>query len=372
MAKKPVKEPDGIDKSVGGDVRSVLSALQKDFKKKYTTGIPAFGDEVDLSIQLYSSGILALDSALTGGLPVGRITEFYGEQQSGKSLIAMLTVAETQRKGGQCVWFDVEQALNPDWAAQLGVDVDNLIICPNVVVEEIFDMIKSYASTGKVALIVLDSVAAMMSKAESEADMDNRIYSPVAGALSRVLKQVNPVLSSSNTSLLLINQVREDMNSMYPGFVTPGGMALKHFASTRVHIKKPPASKQLKVEDQVEGLDIDVKVVKHRGGANFQEAHFRLWYKYGIDRDYDLMQTLLSYGGRGGMTQSGPSYILGDKKWFGQNALIEDIRSKPELRQELVNIVTKLIRTGGIKDGEGDKGSSTAGVQLHPEGNPEV
>ena len=301
MAQKPKtgsKPPqDGIDKTVNDDVRAVLQNLNKEFKKKYEIGSPDFGDEVDLSVELYSTGILSLDEALSGGLPQGRITEFFGEQQSGKSLIAQICVADRQRQGKTCVWFDIEQSFSAEWATQLGVDVPALVYSSNVMAEEVFDMISSYASTGKVDLIVVDSLAALMSQQELEAEMGARQYSPLAGVLSRVLKKVNPILSKTGTSLLLINQVREDMGAMVPTWTTPGGQALKHFCSTRVHVKKPPASKQLKQDKDVLGLDISVKVAKHRGGPNFREAQFRLWYEFGVDKLFDLVQVMLKMGG---------------------------------------------------------------------------
>jgi recombination protein RecA len=344
---------ESTDKEVAGDLRARLASINKAFEKKYE-GAGRFTNEKDLDIPLFSTGIFSLDYALTGGLPKGKLIEFFGPELSGKSLLAHVCVAETQKrlkaegKDKYCVWFDVEQSYNAKWAKELGVDVDRVIVANNAVCEEIMDMIEQYSKSGGIELIVIDSIAAMMTKAEQEDEMGAMKYAPLAGALTRTLKKVVPGMNQSMTTVIAINQVREDLGAFVPTWKTPGGMALKHFSSTRVYVKKAPSSKLIKEGNEVTGLDIDCTVMKHRIGRNFTQATFRLFYNLGVDKIYDLVNFLVQAGQ---ITQNGPMYQFKEVKFMGMAKFLEAVKTNQALVNDMYSTAVNLLedaKKGGI------------------------
>lgn len=343
-AKKNNRESkSSIDKSVDMDVSSRLEAINAKLKEKYDILPSVMGE--DLTVKLYSTGNLCLDDALSGGLPVGRITEFYGEEQSGKSLISLLAIGQAQKAGKTCMLVDAEQAFNPAWAEKLGVDPSKLIILDNNVVEPIFDIIENYAKQKVVDLIVIDSIASLISNDELESELGAAKYASVALALSRVFRRVIPVLSANDVSLILINQVRDDLSGAYVKQVkTPGGRIIKHSASTRIKIDKAPNGKHIKEGDKVTGVETQCQVMKHRGGANFRVANFRIDYEKGLDKEYDLGVLLLS---KEQIVQSGAWFTipaLGDQyKFQGFEKVLTALRTDEVLREKAFELAKKII-----------------------------
>ena len=354
MAKKKFEKSNSpIDKAVDMDIASRLEAANAELKKKYDI-LPSMTGE-DLSVKLYSTGNLCLDEALSGGLPVGRITEFYGEEQSGKTLISLLAIGQAQKAGKTCMLVDAEQAFNPIWASKLGVDPSKLVILDNNVVEPIFDIIENYAKNKVVDLIVIDSVASLISNDELESELGAAKYASVALALSRVFRRVIPVLSQNEVSLILINQVRDDLSGAYIKTVkTPGGRIIKHSASTRVKIDKAPNGKLIRENDKVTGVETQCQVMKHRGGANFRIASFRIDYEKGLDREYDLGVLLL---GKEKIVQSGAWFTvpsLGDYKFQGFDKIIDALRTDAEFKAKALDLATKIISGDTNADGNED------------------
>ena len=331
-----------IDNAVDTDLKARLNAANAKLKEKYDILPEVMGE--DVKVPLYSTGCLCLDDALSGGLPIGRITEFFGEEQSGKSLISLLAIAEMQKKGKVCMLVDAEQAFDPIWAAKLGVDVAQLIILDNNVVEQVFDIIENYAKQKVIDLVVIDSVASLISMDELESDLGAAKYASVARPLSRIFPRVIPTLSKNAVSLILINQVRDDLSPSYVKQVkTPGGHVIKHSASTRIKINKAPNSKLIKEDNKVTGVETDCQVMKHRGGANFRTANFRIDYDKGLDREYDLGVLLLN---KGLLVQAGAWFTLpalGDYKFQGLDKVLNAFKTNADLKAKAVDLATKTI-----------------------------
>lgn len=333
MAKKSRSENSTVEKKATSDLQKRLDAINAKLGKKVDK-LPGLDTE-ERQLKLYATGVRTLDIALSGGLPVGRITEFFGEEQSGKSLISLLAIAEAQKAGKTCMFIDAEQGYVPAWGAKLGVDNSKLIYHNGNVVEQIFTIIEAYAQEKVVDLVVIDSIAGLATDAIVDGEMGAAKYSPVALSMSRILPKIMPLLSEKEVSLILINQVRDEIGGYQKSLKTPGGRAIRHAASTRIRVYKSGSSKRIKASDDVDtGIEIECEVRKHRGGANYRMAEFRIDYEKGFDREYDLICALKS---KQIATLSGAYYSIPalDKKYQGMDAFIEAINTEEGLRDSL-------------------------------------
>ena len=318
-----------VDKVVAGDLRKQIAAINKGLSESIQ-GLPVFGvneDGVqDFSIKLFSTGILALDKALNGGLPCGRITELFGEEQSGKSLIAMVAAGQLQKKGGRVLLFDAEQAYTPEWAEKLGMDTSNIMISDNNIVEDIMEISKKYAEAHLVDLIIVDSLGALMSRDIATSDIGAPKYGGIALPLSRCIPPMISVLKRNNVNMILINQVRDVVGAYVPMLKTPAGRAIKHAYHTRIQVYKAKSADYLKTGEVETGVEIGTKVIKHRGGPNHTIANFRIDYKLGFDKVYDVIQLLLD---EKLITKAGSFYTYGEQKYQGLEALLTAFRNDP-------------------------------------------
>jgi len=316
------------NKTVDADLRARMEAanekLKKIIKSEY---LPVIDDGAegaqDLSIRLYSTGIMSLDRALSGGLPVGRMTELYGEEGSGKSLISLVTIGEMQKNGAKCLLFDTESAYEPQWAAKLGVDTSKLMVSDSNVIEDVFKIIEAYAEAKVVDLIVVDSLANLTTLDIMESELGAPKYSSVPLSLSRILPRISKTLKRNNTSLILVNQVRDVMGAYVPTLKTPGGRNLKHLYHTRIKCNKANKAALLMNGDVVTGVEIDAQVTKHRGGANLTRANFRIDYASGIDRIYDVVSFLIDTQH---ITRAGAFYTYSGVKYQGLENLMDAFR----------------------------------------------
>jgi recombination protein RecA len=279
---------------------------------------------VEEDIGFLSSGLVLLDFLLGKGYPEGRIIELFGSEGSGKSYISLLALATAQRSGKRVALFDIENSYDPNWAAQTGVSKDLLVLQADYG-EQVFEGIKTLAENG-FSLVVVDSTAALLPKSEFEGDVEDQTMGVQARMLSKALRMITPVLAKNKCTTIFINQLREKIErgpAMFFGDPTdsPGGRALKFYASVRVRIEKSTAIKD-ENKNRI-GHQIVVKVVKNKVGIPYREARFNFYYGKGIDEKQSILDYLLE---KGVITQSGRKYVLGNQSWSSYDEMYNSVQ----------------------------------------------
>ncbi|MEI7603862.1 MAG: recombinase RecA [bacterium] len=320
MAKK--QDPD-VQVESKSDVKSAkLQALNvaiDQIKKSYGAGsIMKLGDNKIESIEVIPTGSIALDSALgVGGYPRGRIVEIYGPESSGKTTLALHAIAEAQKQGGVAAFIDAEHALDPGYAKNLGVDVDNLLLSQPDYGEQALEICETLVRSGAVDIIVIDSVAALVPKAEIDGEMGDAVMGAQARLMSQAMRKITAIANRSKTTLIFLNQIRMKIGVMFGNpETTTGGNALKFYATIRIDIRR---GEKITKGDELLGNVTRVKVVKNKVAPPFKEVEFDIIYGKGIDRYSSLIAAAVE---KGVLQKSGAWYRRGDTQLAqGKDAL---------------------------------------------------
>ena len=317
---------------------AAISQIEKDHGKG---AIMRLGSrDILVPVSVIPSGCLSIDAALgVGGFPRGRVIEIYGPESGGKTTMTLHVIAEAQKLGGQAAFIDAEHALDPVYARKLGVDVDNLLVSQPDNGEQALEIAETLIRSGGVDIVVVDSVAALVPKAELEGDMGDPQMGLQARLMSQALRKLTGIVSKSRTCLIFINQIREKIGVMFGNpETTTGGRALKFYASMRVDIRRIQAIKE---GDQVVGSRTRAKVVKNKVAAPFREAEFDIVYGEGISREGDLIDLGVD---KGVLEKSGTWISFGGER-MGQgreNARIF-LKENKDIRDKLENALRKKL-----------------------------
>jgi recombination protein RecA len=331
------------DKTVGN---STLDETLKAIQTKFGEGsIMKMGDTPKSNIRAISTGSLGLDDALgIGGIPRGRIIEIFGPESSGKTTLSLHIVAEAQKTGGICAYIDAEHAMDPEYTKKLGVNINELLISQPDTGEQALDIVESLVRTGKIDVIVIDSVAALTPKDEIEGDMGAYHVGKQARLMSQALRKLTAIVARSKTSVIFINQIRMQIGVMFGNpETTPGGKALKFYTSVRLDIRKIA---QIKKGEEVVGSRTRVKVVKNKVAAPFKQTEFDIIYGEGISREGEMIALGEKFKI---LEKSGNSYSYipeGDKKneiklGRGYDATRTFLKANPEISENILTEIRK-------------------------------
>ena len=325
-------EPE-IAKSMNENKSKALTAALQQIEKQFGKGsIMRMDSKADSDIQVISTGSLGLDIALgVGGLPRGRVVEIYGPESSGKTTLCLQVVAEMQKAGGTAAYIDAENALDPQYAAKLGVNIDDLLISQPDTGEQGLEITDMLVRSGSVDIVVIDSVAALVPRAEIEGEMGDVLPGLQARLMSQALRKLTGNIKRTNTLVIFINQIRMKIGVMFGNpETTTGGNALKFYASVRLDIRRIGA---IKKAEEVIGSETRVKVVKNKVAPPFRQAEFDILYGEGISREGEILELGVAHDLVG---KSGAWYTYGKERvGQGKDNAREFLREHPEMAQEI-------------------------------------
>lgn len=351
-----IVEGSSMDKSKA--LAAALSQIERQFGKGSVMKLGK--NDRSMDVEAVSSGSLGLDIALgIGGLPKGRVVEIYGPESSGKTTLALHTVAEAQKKGGICAFIDAEHALDPVYARKLGVNIDELLISQPDTGEQALEICDTLVRSGAVDVLVIDSVAALVPKAELEGEMGDALPGLQARLMSQALRKLTASINKSNTMVIFINQIRMKIGVMYGSpETTTGGNALKFYASVRLDIRRIGAIKE---RDEVVGNTTRVKVVKNKLAPPFKQVEFDIMYGEGVSK----MGEILDLGVKAGIVEKSGAWFSYDSQRLGQGrenskAFLKanpDITAKIEtaIRQNSGLIAEQILAGSPERDADGEE-----------------
>ncbi len=319
-------------------IEAAVTQIERQFGKG---SIMSLGEKPKEKVPVIPTGSLYLDWALgIGGYPRGRVAEVYGPESSGKTTLALQAIAEVNKQGGVAGFIDAEHALDVDYAAKLGVDVDNLLISQPDTGEQALEIAEALVRSGAVDLIVIDSVAALVPKAEIEGDMGDSFVGLQARLMSQALRKLTGIVSKSNTTIIFINQIREKIGVMYGNpETTTGGRALKFYASVRLEIRK--ISNITTSQDAVIGSRVRVKVAKNKMAPPFRQAEFDIIYGQGISKVGDIVDLAVE---QKLIDKSGTWYSYGDSRLGqGRENVKAFLMENPKIMEEIENRIKQNL-----------------------------
>jgi recombination protein RecA len=339
--------------------RAILDKALGDIVKRYGEGsIMRMGEAQHMTVEAIPTGSLSLDIALgVGGIPRGRITEIYGPESSGKTTICQHIVAESQRLGGMAAYIDMEHAMDPRYAAHCGVDIENLLISQPDTGEQALEIAETLVRSSAVDIVVIDSVAALVPRAEIEGDMGDASMGMQARLMSQALRKLSGAINQTKTSVVFTNQLRQKIGVMFGNpETTPGGLALKFYASVRLDVRR---IQTIKVGPEMVGNRVRVRVVKNKVAPPFRTAEFDIMYNEGISKTGDIIDLAT---GLEIVTKRGAFFSYGDiRLGQGRENAKEFLRQNPEIcneidlavRQRAVGGEIPLPLSGSGGDGDG-------------------
>ncbi len=310
-------------------IDTVIKNMEKSFGKG---AVMKLGDDAGRKVSTVSSGSITLDRALgVGGYPKGRIIEVYGPESSGKTTVALHAIAAAQRDGGIAAFIDAEHALDPEYAKNLGVDIENLYLSQPDTGEQGLEIAEAFVRSGAVDIVVVDSVAALTPRAEIEGEMGDAHVGLQARLMSQALRKLSGAISKSNTTAMFINQIREKVGVMFGNpETTPGGRALKFYSSVRLEVRR---AEQLKLGQDIVGNRTKIKVVKNKVAPPFRVAEVDIMYGQGISKTGEIVDLGAEYEI---IQKSGAWYSYeGDRLGQGKENVKEHLKNNPELFAEI-------------------------------------
>ena len=324
--------------------RKALDTALANLTKRFGEGtVMRLGEAAHLEVEIIPTGSLAIDRALgVGGIPRGRVTEIYGPEGSGKTTLAQHIVAEAQKRDGVAAFIDMEHALDPAYAARCGVDVDNLLISQPDTGEQALEIAETLVRSGAVDIIVVDSVAALVPRAEIEGEMGDSHPGLQARLMSQALRKLSGAIKQSNTALIFTNQLREKIGVMFGNPVTTsGGRALKFYASVRMDIRRITA---IKDKGEVIGNRTRVRVTKNKVAPPFRLAEFDIMYDEGISKAGDLLDIAAEFG----VIEKRGSYYYRDGESLaqGRENAMQFLREHPDVADQIEAVVREMMAPG--------------------------
>ncbi len=310
-------------------LKMALAQIQKSYGAE---AVMRLGEKKSEGIQIVPTGALPLDIAIgVGGIPRGRVVEIFGPESSGKSTLCLSIVAQAQKQGGTAAYIDAEHAMDPAYAQKLGVNIEDLLISQPDSGEQALEIVEQLVRSGAVDIIVVDSTAALVPRAEIEGEMGQAVVGLQARLMSQALRKLTALLAKSNTAIIFINQLRQKIGVLYGNpETTPGGLALKFYSSVRLDIRRVEAIKQ---GDEVVGSHVRVKVVKNKVSPPFRTAEFDIYFGSGISRE----GCIIDMGAQSGILEkSGAWYLFnGEKLGQGRDNVVEHLKSNPKIAAEI-------------------------------------
>ena len=327
-------------------LKTAISQLERD----YGAGtIMKLGENTHMAVQAVHTGSIALDMALgIGGVPRGRIIEIFGPESSGKTTVALHIIAEVQKAGGEAAFIDAEHALDPVYAKALGVDINNLLVSQPDCGEDALEITEALVRSGAIDVVVIDSVAALVPRQEIEGDMGQSMVGVQARLMSQAMRKLSAIISKTNAVVIFINQLREKVGVLYGNpETTPGGRALKFYASVRIDIRK---TEQLKNGSEVYGNRVKCKIVKNKVAPPFKVAEFDILYGKGISRDGEILDYAISLDV---IKKSGSWFSYeGERIGQGKDNVRKLLQSNPALAVEVEEKVRAALESGAATSDE--------------------
>ncbi|MEI8096573.1 MAG: recombinase RecA [Candidatus Moraniibacteriota bacterium] len=334
-------------KQVGGEEKSKINTVLDAIQEKFGEGMMMkLGDVRKVDVEVIPTGSVSLDIALgIGGVPRGRVVEIYGPESSGKTTLSLHIIANAQKTGGIAAFVDAEHALDPEYAKRIGVNINDLLISQPDNGEQALDIVETLVRSNMVDVIVVDSVAALVPKAEIEGEMGDHHVGRQARLMSQALRKLTAIIARSNVVVIFINQIRMKIGVMFGNpETTTGGQALKFYSSVRIEVRR---SAQIKRGEEIVGNRVKAKVVKNKVAAPFRTAEFDIMYNEGISFAGDLLDAGVIYGA---VKKSGNSFLFGEVKLgAGRESAKTFLKENIKVGKEIEKAILKQAKEGKIE-----------------------